>query len=223
MNKVNNFCNPFHYINNEGVDTVVEKKYQNRAKIAAIVGGILTLGLAAAPILYGMAAYYRGKCLNKSQVQNIDHVAQSQFGNSSEWEGKFHIPDPEYKNFSIKRADGKFVDNDYNKWIKPMQKAFKNHSPQSNFDLVLPVSVHRHRAAAFSFDGQYPDPEFRKEVDNPKTLVLYVSDGSISYNEPETLKAKYYVMSWKEYDQLPKKIPAGLLAILNAENPENHS
>lgn len=75
MNKVNNFCNPFHYINKNGEDTTVSKKYQNRAKIAAIVGGILTLGLAAAPILYGMAAYYRAKSLIKDDAPKVNSVA----------------------------------------------------------------------------------------------------------------------------------------------------
>lgn len=75
MNKVNNILHPFHYINKDGRDTTIAKKYQNRVKIAAIVAGVLTLGLAAAPVLYGMAAYYRAKSIRKEEAPKVASVA----------------------------------------------------------------------------------------------------------------------------------------------------
>lgn len=74
MNEINNFSHPFKYSDQSGKIKNIDKKYQNRAKIAATVGGIFTLGLAAAPILYGMSAYYRSKCRNNPDNPIADRL-----------------------------------------------------------------------------------------------------------------------------------------------------
>lgn len=81
MTGINNITNPFKYTDSSGKIKNIDEKYQKRTKIAATVGGIITLGIAAAPILYGMSAYYRSKCrrnLNDEPGETAERIEDLQ-------------------------------------------------------------------------------------------------------------------------------------------------
>lgn len=74
MDEINHLRNPFKYKDQSGETKDIDTKYQNRTKIAATVGGIFTLGLAAAPIVYGMSAYYRSKCRQNPETPTVERM-----------------------------------------------------------------------------------------------------------------------------------------------------